>query len=244
MTSQTIQKRSPNIIVRSLITFAVAGVIGFLVLFIGTLFWWCTLGFKEALVRVERLSYQETTWVRALSPVTVRRVFWWSDSIEQAWKPFISRTQKTAHQLQEALDLPLQALEEALLETNFPAIAGMGPTLMTFFAHTYRLGGACLQVLWLKILLCLSALPLFILMSLAGLIDGLNQRAIRTASLGRESTYVFHKSLPLARKTLFWVLVVWLSLPFDFNPTGLFVGLSVLLALVMSTSASRFKKYL
>ena len=28
----------------------------------------------------------------------------------------------------------------------------------------------------------------------AGLVDGLNQRAIRTASLGRESTYVFHKS--------------------------------------------------
>ena len=49
------------------------------------------------------------------------------------------------------------------------------------------------QVILLKLGVLITALPLFLLAVTAGLIDGLNQRAIRTANLGRESTYIFHQ---------------------------------------------------
>lgn len=90
----------------------------------------------------------------------------------------------------------------------------------------------------------LLAIPLFLLFISMGLIDGLNQRAIRTASLGRESTYIFHKSIPVIRKSILWVLGLWFLLPYPINPSIIFVGLSLLLGIVACFSASRFKKYL
>ena len=96
----------------------------------------------------------------------------------------------------------------------------------------------------MKFVTLLSAIPLFFLSTLAGLIDGLNQRAIRAACLGRESTYVFHKSVPLARKIMCLVLGVWLCVPVTLPSSPIFVGLAVMLGLVMRMSASRFKKYL
>ena len=95
-----------------------------------------------------------------------------------------------------------------------------------------------------KLLMLITAIPLFFLAVMAGLVDGLNQRAIRSACLGRESTYVFHKSVPLARKSMCVALGLWLCVPVTLSPTPIFVGLAVMLGLVARVSASRFKKYL
>lgn len=99
-------------------------------------------------------------------------------------------------------------------------------------------------VLCIKLIILMAAIPLFGLAIIAGLVDGLNQRAIRTASLGRESTYVFHKSIPLVKKTMLVVLGLWLAVPVALHPSIIFVSLAVLLSLVVSMTASRFKKYL
>lgn len=103
---------------------------------------------------------------------------------------------------------------------------------------------AITHLIFIKAIVLMAAIPLFLLALIAGLIDGLNQRAIRTSCLGRESTYVFHKSVPIVRKILFWVLIVWLALPLSVAPSVVFISLSVLLSWVVSISASRFKKYL
>ena len=95
-----------------------------------------------------------------------------------------------------------------------------------------------------KLMTLITAIPLFFLAIMAGLVDGLNQRAIRSACLGRESTYVFHKSVPLARKSMCVALGIWLCVPVTLSPTPIFVGLAVMLGLVARVSASRFKKYL
>lgn len=99
-------------------------------------------------------------------------------------------------------------------------------------------------VMLTKFMVLITAIPLFFLSIMAGLIDGLNQRAIRAACLGRESTYVFHKSVPIARKSICWVLAIWLCVPVTLPATPIFVGLAVMLGFVMRVSASRFKKYL
>ena len=103
---------------------------------------------------------------------------------------------------------------------------------------------ASTYVMLMKFVTLLAAIPLFFLSTLAGLVDGLNQRAIRAACLGRESTYVFHKSVPLARKIMCLVLGGWLCVPVTLPSSPIFVGLAVMLALVMRMSVSRFKKYL
>lgn len=103
---------------------------------------------------------------------------------------------------------------------------------------------AITHVITIKLCIIALSIPLFTLAILAGLVDGLSQRSIRTASLGRESTYIFHTSIPVIRKIFVMLALLWLSLPVSLSPSPLFLGLAVLMGLLASLSASRFKKYL
>ena len=89
-----------------------------------------------------------------------------------------------------------------------------------------------------------AAMPLFTLAMIAGLVDGLNQRAIRTACLGRESSYIFHRLNHYFKKGLVIVLMVWLAVPISITPAYVFIPISLMLALMVAMTASRFKKYL
>lgn len=109
-----------------------------------------------------------------------------------------------------------------------------------FLTLTYLIS----QYLLLKLLSLIAAMPLFLLMMLAGLIDGLNQRAIRTACLGRESSYVFHKLNRYIKKAVIFLLALWLLLPISMSPSLVFMPISLVLALMVAMTASRFKKYL
>ncbi len=103
---------------------------------------------------------------------------------------------------------------------------------------------AITHVIIIKLCIIALSIPLFTLAILAGLVDGLSQRSIRTASLGRESTYIFHKSIPVIRRIFVMLVLLWLGLPISLSPSPLFLSLSVLMGLLASLSASRFKKYL
>ena len=96
----------------------------------------------------------------------------------------------------------------------------------------------------IKLTILLAALPLFALTMTAGLVDGLNQRFIRTASLGRESSYVFHRLNHFFKRGLIVLLAVWLAMPVSITPALVFVPVSLLLSVMVSITASRFKKYL
>ena len=103
---------------------------------------------------------------------------------------------------------------------------------------------AITHVITIKLCIIALSIPLFTLAILAGLVDGLSQRSIRTASLGRESTYIFHKSIPVIRKIFVMLVLLWLSLPISLPPSPLLLSLSVMMGFLASLSASRFKKYL
>lgn len=100
------------------------------------------------------------------------------------------------------------------------------------------------QCLLIKLIILFAAIPLFALSMVAGLVDGLNQRAIRTACLGRESSYVFHRLNHYFKKLLVILLMLWLALPLSVTPAYIFVPISLLMGLMMAMTASRFKKYL
>ncbi|HAT1762268.1 TPA: DUF4400 domain-containing protein [Legionella pneumophila] len=100
------------------------------------------------------------------------------------------------------------------------------------------------QCMLIKLMILLAAMPLFALAMVAGLVDGLNQRAIRTACLGRESSYVFHRLNYYFKRGLMVLLMVWLAMPISLTPAYVFIPVSLLLALMVAMTASRFKKYL
>ncbi len=100
------------------------------------------------------------------------------------------------------------------------------------------------QCMFIKLMILFAAMPLFTLAMIAGLVDGLNQRAIRTACLGRESSYVFHRLNHYFKKGLVIVLMVWLAVPISITPAYVFIPVSLMLARMVAMTASRFKKYL
>jgi len=100
------------------------------------------------------------------------------------------------------------------------------------------------QCMLIKLMILLAAMPLFALAMVAGMVDGLNQRAIRTACLGRESSYVFHRLNHYFKKGLLILLMVWLAIPVSVTPAFILIPVSLLVALMVAMTSSRFKKYL
>lgn len=100
-----------------------------------------------------------------------------------------------------------------------------------------------LVIIRLYLLLCW--LPLFLLLGLAGLIDGLAQRHIRRASAGRESALIYHNAKPLVMLSLLLGIFIDLVLPISISHTEeILILASVLFALAIQVTAKSFKKYL
>lgn len=203
-------------------------------------------GFEPTVDAIEALSLKQAMAVSAFGDASLTA--WLNQRITLRIRAQSARVLARAEEASGRLAQRAQAQMDARLWSE---TASMSPAL------TQTVNAFCLKAhqIWVlatltghllmtKSAALVAAIPLFLLATGAGLVDGLNQRAIRTASLGRESTYVFHKSIPLARRALFWLLCLWLAIPHALSPTVVFVSLSVLLACLVSVAASRFKKYL
>ncbi len=95
-----------------------------------------------------------------------------------------------------------------------------------------------------KLLVLALSIPLLFILATLGLIDGLNQRAIRTAELGRETSYLFHRMSAVAIKATGLILLLWLIIPIEIRPEVALLPVGFVLMMSVSAAASRFKKYL
>jgi integrating conjugative element membrane protein (TIGR03747 family) len=132
----------------------------------------------------------------------------------------------------------------ALPFMNQLAINDLAADLIEKLQQGFQLLLLSSQCLLIKLIILGAAIPLFALTMVAGLVDGLNQRAIRTACLGRESSYVFHRLNHFLKKGIVLLLVLWLALPVSITPAYVFVPVSLLMGFMVAMTASRFKKYL
>ncbi|KTC66356.1 Fe2+/Zn2+ uptake regulation protein (plasmid) [Legionella adelaidensis] len=196
----------------------------FLTLFLGWLgliFWstyqWVTYGYASAYQRINELAHSQK---KVLSPIYERSSF----------------THLPLHLKPVGINLPFL--------NNLPKMHGITEDFLKKAGEGLQLISLTTQYLFIKLLIVIAALPLFALAAIAGLVDGLNQRAIRTACLGRESSYVFHKLNQYLKKALIVFFLLWLLLPISVNPSLVFVPISVLIGSMVAITASRFKKYL
>ena len=101
-----------------------------------------------------------------------------------------------------------------------------------------------IKIFYSKMIVILMSLPLFLMTGCVGLVDGLSRREIRTAELGRESSYVFHRLSGFVIKGISILIIGWLILPINIMPSYLFLVASLVLMMSVSMASSRFKKYL
>lgn len=102
-----------------------------------------------------------------------------------------------------------------------------------------------LNLLIIRVYLLLRWCPLFLLLGLTGLIDGLAQRSIRRASAGRESALIYHQAKPLIIFSLILGIFVYLILPVQAEQSEwILVVAAILFGISFQVTAKSFKKYL
>ncbi|MDX1838105.1 DUF4400 domain-containing protein [Legionella taurinensis] len=231
---------------RAVVSWVCVAFLGWMVLMAWALWSWIHVGFESTANAIQALSLKQAVVVSEFSDASFTT--WLSQRVTPDLRTHSASTLIKAQDVGGRLAQMAQEQMDAVIQPDPISIAPeLQQTFNEFWLKAQQfwiLLGATGDLLLIKGAILIAAIPLFLLAISAGLVDGLNQRAIRTASLGRESTYVFHKSIPLARRALFWVLGLWLAIPHALSPTPVFVSLSVLLACLVSVTSSRFKKYL
>ncbi|CDI02329.1 putative Integrating conjugative element protein [Candidatus Competibacter denitrificans Run_A_D11] len=125
----------------------------------------------------------------------------------------------------------------------YPGPTPLRQTLRHFgdylLAATYvtQLVGARLAVVWLT-------LPVFLLMGLMGVIDGLVMRDLRRFGGGAESSFMYHHLKKMIRPMASVPIFLYLIAPWSVHPTLLFGPFTLLFGYFMQRTLSKFKKYL
>lgn len=224
------QKRSKKIIFHVLLILLV----GWVILLGWALSIWWLSGFDYSRKTLDDLSKQQATAVAEFPELAmIRYLPSWFTTLE---------TEKITTQITHATHLVKSELKAVLTEDHL-ALSNMSDEWFGTTKQIWLLIRLTVQVLWIKLVILLTAIPLFALAMTTGLVDGLNQRAIRTASLGRESSYVFHQVNRYFKHTLLMLLALWLAVPVSISPAWMFVPISILLSVMVCITASRFKKY-
>ena len=87
-------------------------------------------------------------------------------------------------------------------------------------------------------------IPLVVLASFTGLIDGLVQRDLRKFGSGRESSYLYHKARGVIIPLTIVPWTIYLAFPISINPLMVLLPCAVLLGVAVCITVSSFKKYL
>ena len=197
--------------------------LGWLILLSWSMVIWVRFGVNAAQERLHQLIIQQRTTLIPFSDLRIHAP-WMKLSVT-------------------GLSNQINTIRHALPQPNIE-ITDIASDAFQIVKQFWRIIGMVTQVMLIKLTIVIAALPLFILTMTAGLVDGLNQRAIRTASLGRESSYVFHQLTRYFKRGLTVLLGLWIAIPVNVTPALMFVPVSVLLSVMVSVTASRFKKYL
>ena len=223
------RKYSKKLIINLLVVL----VLGWLTLFSWAMTLWVFSGFDQAFNRIHQLASQQMGTMAEFSDElpSYKKL-----GITGALQPVSGKVAKIRDSFHEKLDTVVPANDLFNNQDVWNAIQ--------ITKQVWLLVGLTTYVMLVKLTILLAAIPLFALTMIAGLVDGLNQRFIRTASLGRESSYLFHRLNHYFKRGLLVLLIVWLAMPVSITPALMFVPVSILLSLMVSITASRFKKYL
>ncbi|WP_434701834.1 TIGR03747 family integrating conjugative element membrane protein [Pseudomonas sp. D1-36] len=95
-----------------------------------------------------------------------------------------------------------------------------------------------------RLTILVLSIPLFLLASFTGFVDGLMRRDLRKFGAGRESSFVYHRAKRAVIPLLLVPWIMYLSLPFSLNPMTVFLPCAMMLGITTAITAATFKKYI
>lgn len=95
-----------------------------------------------------------------------------------------------------------------------------------------------------RLAVIVMSLPALLFFGFYALIDGLNERDVRTWSGGRETSYVYHHAKPWVMPAAYLSIVVYLSSPVSMHPSLFMLFFALPFSYLIWLTAMYFKKYL
>lgn len=100
------------------------------------------------------------------------------------------------------------------------------------------------QVFGVRLAVALLTSPIFVLIGVAALVDGLVERDLRRFGGGNESSFVYHNVKPWLKPAVLGAWFIYLGLPVSLHPNWVFVPAALLYGTAVYLTTSTFKKYL
>ncbi|EKN4037891.1 TIGR03747 family integrating conjugative element membrane protein [Yersinia enterocolitica] len=96
----------------------------------------------------------------------------------------------------------------------------------------------------IRIAILVLSIPLFIMVCVTGIVDGLVRRDLRRYGAGYESSFVYHHARRLVKPAMVGPCMLYLSWPTAVWPNLLLLPAAVALGVMVSVVVGAFKKYL
>lgn len=203
----------------------------FILEYIGIFFFWAEEGAQHSyqIMLIERTYFAESfTQSIFLSSPVITVIYWITDFSQ--W-------------MQDSLmKIPLSSIRMGNGVTDginvgiIKAIqAGEQYLLVTFFV---------LQIVMMRVTILMLSTPLFILVIIVSVVDGLVRRDLRRYGAAYESSFLYHHAKRIIKPAIYIPCVLYLSLPFAVYPNLLLLPSILLIGFAISVTVGSFKKYL
>jgi integrating conjugative element membrane protein (TIGR03747 family) len=100
------------------------------------------------------------------------------------------------------------------------------------------------QVFLMRVTILVLSVPLFVLVALVGIVDGMVRRDLRRYGAGYESSFLYHHAKRFVKPAVYIPCILYLSAPFSVYPNLLLLPAALLMGLAISVTMGSFKKYL
>lgn len=96
----------------------------------------------------------------------------------------------------------------------------------------------------IRVAILVLSVPLFIMVSVIGIVDGLVRRDLRRYGAGYESSFVYHHAKRYVKPAMYGPCMLYLAWPTAVWPNLLLLPSAVMLGFVLTVVTGAFKKYL
>ncbi|EIV7688723.1 TIGR03747 family integrating conjugative element membrane protein [Salmonella enterica] len=194
-------------------------------------------------------------WMLAIAPEWLGEAFFWrnacashSEQVLQATWQWWRGSAGAPVWLVEDLAIVSNKLQQgiAALIASLNGQSGLfwTETVTTVIRCALLSAGNVTLTFLLRLAILLQALPLFALIIVVGLIDGLVRRDLRRFGAGHESGFVYHHARRMIYSSLAAAGLIWLALPVFLRPEYMLEPSIVIIGLTVSAAVGTFKKYL
>lgn len=194
-------------------------------------------------------------WMLAIALEWLGNAFYWrntcashSEQVLQAtwqwWRGSAGAPVWLVEALALASDTLRQGLTALIASLNGQSGLFWTETVTTVIHCALLSAGNVTLTFLLRLAILLQALPLFALIIVVGLIDGLVRRDLRRFGAGHESGFVYHHARRMIGSSLAATGLVWLTVPVFLEPRVVLLLGALLIGLTESIMIGAFKKHL